>query len=471
MNTSYRHNLISLLVCLLCLAYGCSEDDEKQLRPKEQVLIYMHGDHHKNQVHRSVPLFRNGETLIGDTIPLVHIQSTRAVPSTQQVAIEYTGNQEAIEEYKLETGDSLSLLSTEAFTIIANQFTLEEGDNKSSEPISIVLSGDFASHVEPDEKYLLPISISEKNRSSFFSSNRRKIYGIISFPKLSASVQPSSNTIDILSPPSGDSEIKPPIVNLSVNLEQKLLTEHTFTLEVDNSLVDEFNQQNNTSFNELPADTYDVDESIQIPAGSLTSTAEFLLTNVDELENGKEFIVPIRISEDSGALYLSDEDHQIVFLKISKRFQNVMVADPSSNGQEIERSTWTMQGTTSFGATRNLIDDQYESYWAAFHNAPELIININEEKKLNGLKLSPLYLNGSVLANYVPSTMEIYSSSDGVNWQFQGLYSSPPVSGTPAQPDFFNIKFIEPVEASMIRFEFPPTTAGLSEVFIFETSD
>ncbi|UII27680.1 DUF1735 and LamG domain-containing protein [Fulvivirga maritima] len=94
----------------------------------------------------------------------------------------------------------------------------------------------------------------------------------------------------------------------------------TVNFRLDNSLIDTYNEDNNTSYYALPESAVSLENTqAVIPAGEASSTGvEVSVVSTDAFEEGRTYIIPITIESTSGGGMAVLESSRTIYLRISR---------------------------------------------------------------------------------------------------------------------------------------------------------
>ena len=340
-----------------------------------------------------------------------------------------------------------SLNSSENFSIILKDLSLEI-TNPCVIPIRITALGDVNTSKIRDVMYLV-ISGQKKITSSFSTILDR----INSNYSLSNDVYPQYGFP----------------VNLNISLPASLKV----AVEYDQSLVDQYNEKNKTSFIKAPQGSFILKNSeVNIQDGKLQSQDSIKIEFPDrsKFELGKEYLIPIKITN-GGKSFIS-ESNGVKYIVFKPDVTNVNPSNPSISSPNVDRSGWTAVAsetyTASYSASNVLDGNNSTSWFSILTRQPFVTIDMKSTKVINGFTIVPNYGAFGITYNFL--SMEVYSSDDGVNFNLQGTYRGNATLSTSNanNPDFKNVKFYVPVSAQYFRFKVMTssnTYTGIGEIY------
>jgi len=230
-------------------------------------------------------------------------------------------------------------------------------------------------------------------------------------------------------------------------------TSMNVTFALDNSLVDTYNAQHLTTYSEVPSGLVTLENNmLTIPKGGLASTDSlkvYIPDNVLVQLTEDEYLVPIKITSVSGAKNVAISTNlSIVYITITTSFTNCYDS-PEEEDMEgdliADRSAWsaTLDVELYSGSLDNMFNGNTRSYWRVRPSQEcTLVVDLAAEYAgITGIRINT-YRN-----SYNLTTINVYSSSDGVTWESQGEA----VLATGETEQY--IKFYSPLTARYLKFE------------------
>ena len=180
-------------------------------------------------------------------------------------------------------------------------------------------------------------------------------------------------------------------------------------IDVDNSLVDKFNAENNTSYSPLPAGSYSLDKtSLKIENGSRISDMVTVTVQPNKMNFVNDYLVPVTIKSTSGGTIPLNEELKTAYWVIKGDVELLPL-----------EQNWTVHGTSSVWQeiydVPNIYDGNRNSYWhSALDGMPQWVaINMNEYKLVEGFT----WINRQDQGQYaLPKHVKFETSMNGTDW-------------------------------------------------------
>ncbi len=250
------------------------------------------------------------------------------------------------------------------------------------------------------------------------------------------------------------------------------------TIEIDNSMIETFNKEHDTSYEAMPASALLVKNPIlTIPTGAMASTDTLRLKLTDDqetiasLKSTKGYLIPLRIGTTEGGDSQASTNFYTTYLTVSVIEDNVNhdAKESDITGTLVaDQSKWSAvtNGTvTSWNSPINAIFDGDKTTYFYINCEEDLYLDINMEQQYTFDALTFYYGRNSSWGNYeynaLTEGMTIYTSDDGQNWISAGEINS---------SSKFCV-FYAPITAQYIRLVKPKGTskvnlyAGLFNVY------
>ena len=265
-------------------------------------------------------------------------------------------------------------------------------------------------------------------------------------------------------------------VKFPIKLTMASTSQVRVKVSVDNSLVETYNEENGTEYNEIPAEGYKLNkEEVTISEGQMLSTdsISFDLNDFASLKDKNGYMIPLKIVElttnDKGVEISSNLS--VVYITINNSFINIDPTATTIEGEPLVKTNWTAVANTTYTpsySASNTIDNNNSTVWFAstWGSVPALTVNMGSEQELKGFRITPNYT--AFGKGYAIKKIEVFFSDDGEKWTSQGVspvFEVP--SGSVNEPDYKIIKFYEPVKTTYFRFvlvENHDYYAGIAEI-------
>lgn len=163
-------------------------------------------------------------------------------------------------------------------------------------------------------------------------------------------------------------EDTPATYPVTVSLADKVSEDVTVKLSMDNTLIDQYNKENKTSYYPVPASAIKAGNmDVVIKAGRASSTsADVSIISTDEFIDGRVYVIPVTIKEIGGGLDAL-KPSETIFLRISRVI--------NFNSLDISNTNMYSNYIAPDALAVNLPNYTYEikCYINAWHETPERI--------------------------------------------------------------------------------------------------
>ena len=228
------------------------------------------------------------------------------------------------------------------------------------------------------------------------------------------------------------------------------------------TLVDEYNAQNSTSYTLLPSANYTLSEA-NFTADNLTPTLTVSYQDLNKLEIDKEYLLPIKMKECTGMSFGVDDRTVYIPVKVFNLLKIDLTAD----------NLWVISDAASDQSKEQLVDGNpttlYQSIWAQGYgtiygeNVNDPTYGIYMDIDLNGTELSKgvrFCLSLSKYQNNYPKQTSFYGWT-GNNWvKIETVASFFEVTGSESYPYSAEKEFALNTPVSKLRIAFESNGAG-----------
>ncbi|HIB8182262.1 TPA: BT_3987 domain-containing protein [Elizabethkingia anophelis] len=465
------HNIFIIFLCGF-LVFSCREDLPVNIYSKGELQIYLQANNNKDQVLIKDPIsIVEGEFAANDN-DLFFAVSTREVSTDTHLTIGIETDSAVIGRYKNEYGKKLPLLPQSSYSL-PETITIPAGKSISDKMLAIKWKSP-SEIKDRNATYLIPLSIkSMDNKNAILTSNRNTIFIEVKFQEVSYSlnIKTGKTFEDVNFNKAGGTvvlkETKPII---AATLNSPINKDLALAVSIDNSLVTAYNTTHGTQFEALPENTYKLSgTSINIAKDSKVSDdlgIEFT-SAISQLDITKQYLLAVKTTTQVNI----PSTNNIVYLKINIALNNITSNVPIT-GTAIDRTNWSVQSDSEYNSEYNseyiaskMLDGDYNTGWVSnFNGNASVILDMKESNALKGFSITPTYLYNGVYKLF-PSSMVIYTSSDGTTWLKQGIYeNNKSVNGDQNNPYFGWISFVESVNARYIKFSEIAGFKGIGEI-------
>lgn len=225
--------------------------------------------------------------------------------------------------------------------------------------------------------------------------------------------------------------------SIPVKCTQKASETIKATVEIDNSLIAEYNEKNGTNYEALPSNALVIEHAtMTIPAGGMASTDTLHITATDNaevlasLKSENGYLIPLRISETEGGNAQPSSNVYTTYLTMTVTEDNVnheATEDDIKGTLVTERTGWsaTTDGTvyTWCASLDELFDGDSDNY-SYIKKSGGFNLDINMGKSYTFDAITAYYTYswyGNRKYSSMPSGTTIYTSDDGTNWKSAGI--------------------------------------------------
>lgn len=237
------------------------------------------------------------------------------------------------------------------------------------------------------------------------------------------------------------------------------------TLEVDNSLIDEYNAQHGTSFLPMPDEAITIENPVMtIPAGQMVSADTTKISLVDNqdilltLTASEGYILPVRmttVNGGDGAPATSVKSTSFLTMSIINDAVNHGATLSDATGTPVaDRSGWSVTGNVNIGDYSKYFDDDPKNKFTLYSDSDiELIFDMGQEYTFDAIEAKYGSGWGSWVSYYgsFSDDTTISISSDKTKWTSVGAIENAGWKGAEY------VVFWGPLTARYIKLNIPAT--------------
>ncbi|WP_183576540.1 BT_3987 domain-containing protein [Mucilaginibacter sp. X5P1] len=471
MKKTFTKTRLIAIASLCCIAmFSCKKDRNNTKEP----LIYINNT---DTAHKefSMQLIFVGSQVFGSTGVKMAASVTEPAPADIQARFVLDTNM--VSTYNTKNKTTYVAIPASAFTLAnGGLFTIKKGATV-SDSISLTLVN--PKQLTNPKGYLIPLTIKSTNgQDNMISSTSNTLFAKVTSTTATLQLKTDSaatagvtdQSLNIT--PSGN-VLPNTAVTFAAYTNVSLPANVTLNIEANDGLVAAYNKQNNTSFSSMPSNSYSI-----VNGGAATINAGTAKSNNFEVDlnaamfstdSTKTYLLPLAIKGGDNSA------GNLMYIRITPVVTNIKPGNLIPVGTNVDRSSWEPYATstgshsvlTNFEAY-NVRDGDYTTYWVDDPygaGLPQSItIPMGETDILKGLT----YATGSYFGQYdfAPRQITILTSTDGITWKKQGVYSGPDSPETIVN----GISFYTPVTARYLRLICTSTYAlsdswvGFSEI-------
>lgn len=259
-------------------------------------------------------------------------------------------------------------------------------------------------------------------------------------------------------------------VTFPVRLTTPVSSDLEVSFAIDNNLVATFNDANKTDYAVLPEGcVVDHTQSVVIVAQKVISESQVSVTNItlpNEIEE-KKYLIPIKIAgvNSKSASISANLSTFYVIASVSKTNVDVSVTDLT--GDVYTKSGWSATASSQKEdkySVEKAIDGDNTTAWVTASGTANttnalLTVDMGKSQAMNAIRITPNFAYTGT--TYAVKLIEVYTSTDGINWEKQGVSAEfNKTIGTANAPVYKWIKFYAPVTARYLQFKFIQNWSG-----------
>lgn len=429
----WKYTAIAAFTVVMAPLTAC--DDDSDLGPKDKAnyetnFVYcLESDNNYPTLS-----YRYSGKIIETDIKELQLTPVRLTkPAPENVEIEVSIDPTLVDEYNAANGTNYEALTDVSVTnpIIK----VAQGQFISTDSIKIDLNGNRG-FVGNGKDLLLPVVI-ESASSEITTSKTSRIFVAFHYSANVVSIE------DALYQAGADESLwADKMANLELEVISSIFTADantTVKFEIDNSLVEAYNKENDTEY--LAWEGLTLDDAVIVP-GERFAKIRFNVSDYSQLENG--YVVPVRIKAIEGDGAIVDEDADLAYFVICSLAPTI--SSGSAQGIELtDKENWDLKvnGSDNYGTNYwrvKLFDGGAYTYGNYWYPNDVVEINVGEVKTITSVAVQ-YYAWYYGVQEYV----SVRTSEDGVKWT--KWKNTPDYYGS----DTTNINFSYPVKAQYIE--------------------
>lgn len=376
--------ITSLLAGMLFTNTACEDNKEEFLSDFSTILYF------KQSGETPLTLYKTGETT---NYKLTVNKAGSELNSTTEVAISVL-DKAALDIYNLENRTEYELLPNDCYQIdqtamlfAATDLYKQLGIEFNTDKIHDLINAD-------QKSYVLPLQLTSANDSVNSEKNRAFIIPSVEIPSVYFEKNGYlSNSI---------TEDADEIVTLTCPIKMLVDNQWTFdcTVSIDEAMLDQYNQENNTELKLLPADVYEMNKTVSFVPGSSTQD---IVIKINKSKLGFEnYALPLVLSDITNKNFVIDAKKNSCIFGVKSKI-NLTVDMLETNALE-----------PTEGALKNLLDGDVATM---FHSAWSVAVDgdhylqVNLKKEISAFSFE--YTTRKENGNAAPAEIIVSGSKDG----------------------------------------------------------
>ncbi len=286
-------------------------DDDDTVDPYDINYCYLYQPY---ETFANVEYKANGDFISGlsDPLEVVPVRLTKAAPTNMQieVAIDPT----IVDEYNEANNTEYTFL--EGAEIVNPTLTIAAGEYISADKITVSFT-DHRGFINQENNLILPIVIKSAG-NAVVSKSSRVFLTFNSTYRANLVMATSVSNLKYMV----DTDLSGWQNNKTFRIEDFLTTTWpadapiTIKATIDQSLVDTYNQENDTDFKAIQATLNPSNLIFNVDDASIDLDVNF--SDITEIANDEKYLVPVKLSFESGDGARLDEDSEVVYIQLMK---------------------------------------------------------------------------------------------------------------------------------------------------------
>lgn len=438
-----NNKFISILLGLLVLMTSCDDNKDEFLSDFDTIFYFL------NSGEQDLTLYKTGENA---DYSITINKAGSNLNSSGSVSVSVLSN-EQIEAYNLENGTSYTALPEATYEFMS-QTSIDFGSGEQYKFLDVQFKTDDIGDLSSTGNYVLPLELHSED-----SVNVEKQVVIISPVVEIPSVYftKSGYASNMLSD-KGEERIT---LTLPVTISAENKWEFECEVEVDEDLIDTYNQENDVNYILLPTDAYSLSGDGNVVFTSADQIVDIEI-EVDRTKIGYgNYILPLRLTECSKDAFEINQDMSTCLFGVSYTpdISDLVAIDLTAS----MLSSNAVEPTE--GSLANLLDGNTGTY---FHSAWSVsvanshYIQVGLSESVSAISFD--FIGRSTNGNGNPKTIVIYSSLDGTTFEKVSKIAQEELP-TGALASYTSPVVVMP-ESKYIRFVVPQNMNGGS-YFVF----
>lgn len=400
-------------VALLPLMTACSDDESTDPYDVNYVYIYSPAETNGEMVYKGNGTFL---TKIASERNLTPVRCTK--PAPERLVAHFTIDGSLVDAYNKEHGTNYTFVKSAQLDNAT--LVIEQGKYISADSLKLKLA-DMTEFQSGAENYILPIVMTSVEGGGVSMSQTCKMF-------LTFTSTYKANKVIIASGASTslyfdtDGELVSPentermYWNGMISSEWAADEDITLSLEINNNLIDTYNALNGTNCEPMPTAALET-SVMHIKKGQMGPEEVFALTFSDKmasLELGKNYIVPVSITEVTGVGAEANKEKSTAYLVFNTRKNpNIYVGTAPAGTKLTADSNWkvTVDGYEEYSGTNwtNIVTSpSVNTYVGAAYDGEAVLLDMGEAKEVSSIVMNYYYS-----AYYAYGNTKIAFSLDG----------------------------------------------------------
>ncbi|MGL4805335.1 MAG: BT_3987 domain-containing protein [Bacteroidales bacterium] len=425
------------LLAVSSLFIGCDDNKDQYLEDYSTILYY------KNAGDVPVTLYKTGENA---DYNIVVNKGGYNLKATAKVTSQIMSDA-ALNIYNEMHATNYVALPASCYSMDPTQ-VLSFTSSEDVKLVNVEFYTDKIYDLEPGINYVLPLELVDSKDSINSKLNKMFITPDVIIPTLYLKEAGEQDIlVDVNSPD---------ISTFTLSTEMPLANQWDFncTLEVDPTLLDEFNEGSTVKYAILPKEAYEFDPTVKFTDGN--SSAE----NPIKIDKSKiipgDYMLPLRLTDCTKETFEIEKGKDVCLLKVSYAPQSITLNAGmlTTNAQE------PSEGPISALIDGNL-DTYFHSAWSVSVPNPPHYFEVKLNNPVSLIKFQ--YYTRHNSGNQAPQKIVVKGSNNGTDYTEIKIFDN----GLPktAKTAYTTPIFLSETAYQYLRFEVPVSTAGENKYF------
>lgn len=188
---------------------------------------------------------------------------------------------------------------------------------------------------------------------------------------------------------------------LTVRLVRAITEDVTVTLDIDQQLINDYNQKHEAAYELLPEEFWSFQRTVTIPAGEVSAPVINLTIKPFTTPNNEAYAIPVRITSVTGTVGIVGNANHILYLLTSPNKQKTLVLKSGNKtttvfNSEMPAAQWTIEYWIKFDNTTG----QPTGAWVG-------PANIDFRRNIFADNAAPIYFNDILLRYWADGAKKI----------------------------------------------------------------
>ncbi|MGL5318478.1 MAG: BT_3987 domain-containing protein [Bacteroidales bacterium] len=432
----YKIGFVTLALSALISGFTSCDDEKDKYLDQYATILYFN-----KSGEVPVTLYKTGENT---NYSVIVNKGGANLKAATEVSAQLM-SQASLDIYNEIAGTNYVMLPASCFDMTEKQ-RLAFSSKEDSKSITVEFITDEIYKLDQTTNYILPMELIDSKDSINSKLNKLFVNPAVVIPSINLKTVGEQDAIQ------DPAVATTSTFNVTAEMPLKNQWEFDCTLEVDPTILDDFNESSTIKYTLLPQVAYQFNPKLTFTPGNGEVTS---LITIDRSKiTPGDYILPVRLTDCSKDAFLIDQQKSTCLIKVSLKSIKLTTGNLTTNAQE-----------PTEGAIAGLIDGNlttfFHSAWSVPASSLPHYFQVRLDTPVKNMKFQ--YYTRHNSGNQAPKTIHLKGSNDGTNFVLIKTFDSglPTTSGTA-----FNTPiFASDVAYSYLRFEVPLSAAGENKFF------